>query len=95
MKHEALKTTERRDSFDYFKHQNNINAVSSTGCLVFFKERRMNTDKLINEIIAMTCDEHCNVTFESGENCSKCGIAYAIEAIEEKAERESNAESEN
>lgn len=47
----------------------------------------MDTNKLIDEIISMTCDEHCNVTFEQCGHES-CGIQYAITAIEEKAERD-------
>ena len=49
----------------------------------------MDINKLIDEIISMTCDDHCNVAFEECKY-ENCGIHYALEAIEEKAERESN-----
>ena len=47
----------------------------------------MDTNKLIDEIISMTCDDHCNTVYEECKHES-CGIHYAITAIEEKAERD-------
>lgn len=47
----------------------------------------MDTNKLIDEIISMTCDDHCNTVYEECKHES-CGIHYALIAIIEKAERE-------
>lgn len=49
----------------------------------------MDTNKLIDEIISMTCDDHCNTVYEECKYES-CGIHYALIAIIEKAERENN-----